>query len=282
MRYEASFFTSSNISLRLSGICIHSCFSIRLVGNLVGLDEIVTVDGNDAIQKTNFSLSPHVAKSSSAKRGKSQSKLTAPSAGSTAYRKRVLSDTHRDSVSAVSDLRLHKRGKTQTEQEEEDDCIIVDPDAVEFEPTTSSKPSSRVSGSKKTVTPSPHPSSRPKQSSSNNLTPVRLSKDSSSFARSDKSNRSRPNDTGSNWSNRTATNTNRKGPRNARSSSWFSEKRQQKNSQQTAFHSPKGMHELVPLMCLTLEQRPHDLPFIASRHPSPIRKPVRILPVRSK
>ena len=45
---------------------------IRLVSNLVGLDEQVTIDGNCKIQKSSFDLSPAVAKSSKGKKKQSK------------------------------------------------------------------------------------------------------------------------------------------------------------------------------------------------------------------
>ncbi|KAL9182447.1 hypothetical protein ACHAXT_013099 [Thalassiosira profunda] len=207
---------------------------IRLVGNLVGIDEQVTVDGNDRIQKSSFSLSPHVAKSSATK-GKKQSKLnlTQPPATS---RKRTI-DAHRDSVTNVSDLRLHKRGKAPKGRgDDDDDCVIVDTEAVEFEVSSNEPPktAAQKSGRKKSVTPSPHPRS--------NLTPVRNTA-STAAPRSEKTARSNAYSSAgrrnnhSSWSKTTATS--RKGPRNARSSSWFQEKKQQTGAQKTAFHSPK-------------------------------------------
>ena len=208
---------------------------IRLVSNLVGLDEQVTVDGNDKINKSSFSLTPAASKKKSLK-GKKQSTLfSQPSAATTASRKRRQFDSHRDSMSRVSDLRLHKRGKStkDTEIEEEgDECIIVDPEAVEYEASSSRQ--TKQSGSKKSVTPSPYPRTK-QQSNANNLTPLRNT--ASSMQRSEKTTSRTPPQTNSKWAKNNA-NSNRRGPRNARSS-WFQEKSQQKSSQQTAFHSPK-------------------------------------------
>ncbi|KAL7539117.1 hypothetical protein ACHAXR_010579 [Thalassiosira sp. AJA248-18] len=212
---------------------------IRLVSNLVGLDEQVTVDGNDHIQRSSFSLSPHVATKSSSTKSKKQSKsaLTKPPALS---RKRSVNN-HRDSVSGVSDLRLHKRGKAQKVQDNNDDCIIVDPDAMEYDVSKPSNVAAQKSSKKKMVTPSPHP--RAKHQNSNNLTPVR-NPASLSGQRSVNTNHSQPQNSTSgrrlyNSSSSKNTASNRKGPRNARSSSWFKEKKQQKSAQQTAFNSPK-------------------------------------------
>jgi len=202
---------------------------IRLVSNLVGLDEQVTIDGNCKIQKSSFDLSPAVAKSSKGK--KKQSKIFAQPPPTTTSRKRQTFDgSHRNSVSKVSDMRLHKRGRAEKKDkvQEDDDCIIIDPDAVEYDLT--SRPAKELGG-KKSVTPSPHPRTGRENRQQKNLTPVRGTTATSS-QRSEKTNQT------SKWSKNTNNNNNRRGPRNARSS-WFQEKSSQKTAQQTAFHSPK-------------------------------------------
>ena len=217
------------------------------MSNLVGLDEQVTVDGNDKVQKSSFSLTPTLAKSSSGGKGKKQSKLFANN-NPTTSRKRQSFDSHRNSVSKVSDMRLHKRGKTQKEKclEEDDECIIVDPEAVEYElskPSNTALPQKASRKKSSSVTPSPHPRSSNQQDSNNNLTPVRNTT-GASRQRNETSRRTQPQGqqssgrgpNSSTWSKNTTSN--RRGPRNARSS-WFQEKTQQKTSQQTAFHSPK-------------------------------------------
>ena len=217
---------------------------IRLVSNLVGLDEQVAIDGNDRVQNSAFALSPHIVTSSkaSSSKGRKQSKLTLTTkkAPATSHKRSV--DNHRGSVSNVSDLRLHKKGKFQMDQEEDDDddCIIVDPDATEYAGSIPSKATAPKTGKKKLVTPSPHP--RTKKQNTDSLTPARNNA-SSATQRKERASRSqstyssnRPHN--SSWS-KNSTNNSRKGPRNARASSWFNDKRQQKNSQQTAFNSPK-------------------------------------------
>ncbi|KAL7551782.1 hypothetical protein ACHAWF_014973 [Thalassiosira exigua] len=201
---------------------------VRLVSNLVGLDEQVAVDGNDKIQKSSFSLSPKVAKSSSTK-GKTQSTATKPPPPSS--RKRA-ADAHRNAVSNVSDLRLHKRGKVRR-GDEDDDCVIIDPDAVDFaeKPNASGKQSSR----NKKVTPSPHPRKKDDKEGESNLSPVPYP--TSPFPRSENASVAQSQrTTTSSWSKNTARSSRK--PRNVRSS-WFREKKSQKTSQQTAFSSPK-------------------------------------------
>ena len=192
---------------------------IRLVSNLVGLDELVTIDGAGDVQKSSFTLSPTVAHSANGR--KNQSQLSFAPASS---RKRSL-ETHRKSVSNVTDLRLHKRCK----DDEDDDCIIIDPAAVEYKASESSGLAEENPRSKKVVTPSPHPHTK----SANN--------DSTSFSRGDSTTTRPPPKPSSrhqaasnpSWSNNPRTI--RKGPRNSNRSSWFQEKTQQKTTQQTAF-----------------------------------------------
>ena len=129
----------------------------------VGLDELVTIDGAGDVQKSSFTLSPTVAHSANGR--KNQSQLSFAPASS---RKRSL-ETHRNSVSNVTDLRLHKRCK----DDEDDDCIIIDPAAVEYKASESSGLAEENPRSKKVVTPSPHPHTK----SANN--------DSTSFSRGD-------------------------------------------------------------------------------------------------
>lgn len=133
---------------------------IRLISNLVGLDEQVTVDGNDRIEKSAFSLSPKVAKSTT-KSKKSQS--SAKPSGSNGKR---LFDSHRSAVSNVNDLRLHKKGKLDNAPNNSNECIEIDSDTEPGPSTVMGKQPAR----KKPVTPSPHPAT--KSSVKNDLTPM--------------------------------------------------------------------------------------------------------------
>jgi hypothetical protein len=191
------------------------------VSNLVGLDEQVNVEGLGEVQKSSFSLSPTLAKGK-----KNQSQLTLPPA--TSGQKRPF-DRHRNSVSKVSDLRLHKRGKDQKERD--DDCIIIDSEAVEYDVRVAEE----RSHSKKLVTPSPHPHS--KKQNTKRMTPA-CDTTSSSVSRSNNSDCVQPQNIsggGSNTSSRPNTmRSKRKGPLNNKLP-WLQEKSKQKTSQQIAF-----------------------------------------------
>ena len=112
---------------------------IKLIGNLVGLDKQITVDGNDCIEKSSFSLSPTVVKTIT-KNKTSQEAVKKPSE---VAKKRQL-DYH-TSISDVIDLRLHKRGKNEGGSTE--------PGYNDRSPC----PVSNKTATKKAVTPSPHP-----------------------------------------------------------------------------------------------------------------------------
>jgi hypothetical protein len=199
-------------------LCI---YSICLVSNLIGLDDHVTIDGNDDIEKSPVFLSQSVSKSTSAKGTKQRKKcIIAPPPS----RKRTI-DTHRDSVSNVSDLRLQKRGKVQKEQIS--DCMMSKP--LDSEAATQTTTSTN-----KLVTPSPHPDYR--RQNSETTTP-RRNDILSSTKRSEITNQyhalplmgQHPNNNPSLKSARV-----RAGQDNSRSS-WFQEKNHQKTAQQTAF-----------------------------------------------
>ena len=196
-------------------------YSVCLVSNLVGLDEHVTIDGNDDIEKSPVFLSQSVSNSSSAKGKKQrQQPIVAPPSS----HKRTI-ETHRDSVSNVSDLRLQKRGKVQREQRT--DCVIS-------KPLDSEAATQPTSSTKKLVTPSPHPYS--KRQNSQTATP-RRSDILTSTKKSEATNQNqappltgqRPNNNPSLTSARV-----RAGQNNSRSS-WFKEKNHQTTAQQTAF-----------------------------------------------
>jgi hypothetical protein len=196
--------------------------SICLVSNLVGLDEQVTVDGNDNIVKSPILLSQSASKSTATKGKKRQQSIVAPLSSN----KRPL-EAHRTSVSNVSDLRLQKRGKVQEERTV--DCHIPQlSDSEEAsQPTTSTQ--------KNQVTPSPHPHT--KHQDSETATP-RRNFTSSSGKRDVTTNQyqalpltgQRP----MNNSSLASTRMKRGGQNNSRSS-WFQEKSHQKTAQQTAF-----------------------------------------------
>ena len=197
-----------------------SCVSsIRLVSSLVGLDEQVTVHGNEErIEKSSFSLTPAMTKSSAAHEKQSTISKT----------KRKLFDDHRKTVSAVKDVRLHKRKKTNKEHKD-NDCVIVDSDAVECVPKPS-KMTHQKPRSKKTVTPSPHP--RNVERESNDLTPVRNTTSLPVSRNETASDAPRHRSNSSKYARN-----NQKGQ--GKSSSWFRDQTQVKKNQQTAFHSPK-------------------------------------------
>jgi hypothetical protein len=207
--------------------------SLLLVGNLVGLDEQVTVDGNDDIEKSPALLSHSVSKppSTTVKKQRQQSIAPPPSSS-----KRPL-ETHRDSVSYVSDLRMQKRGKVQTEQTV--DRIISEPVDTEAaaQPSTSTK---------NLVTPSPHPHT--KHQNADTATP-RRNVTSSSGKRDETNTQPRSHSlTGHRPNNPSlaSARANRGGKNNSRSS-WFQEKSQQKTAQQTAFSE----YQVVILFNLT-------------------------------
>ena len=200
------------------------------MSNLIGLDEQVAVDGNeDRIERSSFSLTPTLAKSSKKGTKKQQSKLPSKQPPPATTRKRLF-DGHRDAVSNVKDLRL-KRGRVEKEQDG-DECVIVDPEAVEYVPNPS-KESTKQSSVQTLVTPSPHP--RANGNSNGTLTPVRNAASASN--RGGKPTQSSRAASGPQPNKYTATQ--RKGPRNGNRSSWFQEKRNVKQTQQTAFNSPK-------------------------------------------
>ena len=195
-----------------------SFFSIRLLGNIVGIDEKVAVDGNDSIEKSSFKLSPAAARASSTvpKTKKPSQKAKTPS-------KRLFS--HQSSVSNVSDLRLHKKGR------KDEDCIVLDSDSDNDRGLNKSE--QKQTGSQTIVTPSPHPSRRQTQQQPNN-TPLYNSSRSSSQ-------QGKGGGTGRTTSSHFATNPTSGKNRVVRnkSSSWFQQKKQQKTSQSSAFNSPK-------------------------------------------
>jgi len=127
-------------------------------------------------------------------------------------------ETHRDSGSYVSDLRLQKRGKVQTEQTV--DRIISEPVDTEAaaQPSTSTK---------NLVTPSPHPHT--KHQNVDTATPRRKRDETNTQSRSHSLTGHRPNNP-----SLASARANRGGKNNSRSS-WFQEKSQQKTAQQTAF-----------------------------------------------
>lgn len=191
--------------------------SVRLLGNIVGIDEKVAVDGNDSIEKSSFKLSPAAARvSSSAPKTK---KKPAQKAKPSSPRKRLF-NSHQSSVSTVSDLRLHKRGRNNKDTKIDEDCIVVDSDSdIEDPPHSKNEREQKKTWSQKLVTPSPHPSRRQshqQQQPSN----VRAPKGKTSPHFSNKSS----------GKSRAVRNT---------TSSWFREKKQQKTSQSSAFNSPK-------------------------------------------
>eukprot|EP00804_Cyclotella_cryptica_P018375 CCRYP_015473-RA/>CCRYP_015473-RA protein AED:0.16 eAED:0.29 QI:0/0.37/0.22/1/1/1/9/0/1809 len=135
---------------------------IRLISNLVGLDEQLSVDGNDRVEKSLFSLSPVVAKSATKSKTSQICSKPSESAGKRAF------ESHRSSVSNVGDMRLHKRGKVVLAQSRTD-CIEID-SGVEEDHGSSKAYFKTPSAKKKAVTPSPHPA--PKPSIQNDLTPT--------------------------------------------------------------------------------------------------------------
>ncbi len=209
---------SMKLCLPALRLCI---YSICLVSNLVGLDEHVTIDGNDDIEKSPVFLSQSVSKSTSAKgtKQRQKSQIALPSS-----HKRTM-ETHRDSVSNVSDLRLQKRGKVQKEQRS--DYIISKP----LESEAATQPTFIT---KKLVTPSPHPYS--KRQNSETTTP-RGNDILSSTERREATNQYHPPPPTGQRPNNNPSLTNarvRAGQNNSRSS-WFKERNHQTTAQQTAF-----------------------------------------------
>lgn len=197
------------------------------MSNLVGLDEQVSIDGNDDIEKSPVLLSQAVAKFSSSK-GKRQSQLPLLPSSS---QKRPL-DSHRNTVSGVNDRRLHKRGAVQNEYY--NPCVTLDPETLDHDLIKSSNMATQPSATKNMVTPSPHPHIKHQNSN----THIYSRNDSSSFTKkSEMINRSRPQplmEHRSSNSSLSSARIKRAGPHISRSS-WFQEKSQQKTAQQTAF-----------------------------------------------
>ncbi len=200
------------------------------MSNLVGLDEQVSVEGLGEVQKSPFSLSPTAPRG---KKNQSHPSLQQSTSG----KKRPFFDIHRNSVLEVSDVRLHRRGKDVEEQV--DDCIIIDAEAVEYDESESSKVVEERSRSKKTiVTPSPHPHTKNQNAeqsfpASDTASPLmsRCENTTSSQSRFVSSHSGRRSNTPSWQQNVSST---RKGARNERSK-WFQVKAQQRTAQQTAF-----------------------------------------------
>ena len=187
---------------------------IRLVSNLAGLDEQVTIDGNDKIQKSKaFTFSPKSTTSNN--KGKKQGKIVLAEKPPLTSKKRRIETSHRDSVSNVNDMRLRSKKKRTTSAKnraDNDSVIIIDDEAVEFEPHLPSE--------NRGVTPSPHPKSA-------NTPPPTTRASTAGNSRS--------------YSYRTSAKSQSVGTsRKQRDSrSWFQDKRNQKTSQQIAFRSPK-------------------------------------------
>ena len=135
---------------------------IRLISNLIGLDEQTSVDGNGRIEKSSFSLSPTVVKSTIRSK-KSKAATLKPSESA----KKRLFD-HRDSVSNINDMRLHKRKKANAPKKTE--CIEIDSDDENDRNSSSLAPNK--STTKKAVTPSPHPASKLSGQTQGTLTPT--------------------------------------------------------------------------------------------------------------
>lgn len=194
----------------------------------------MAVDGNDRIEKSSFKLSPANARVSStstkskkpAQTQTSKSKKTNPPSP----RKRLF-NSHQGSVSNVSDLRLHKKGRPNKGTKDEG-CIIVDSDSDNENPRSLDDSDEQKTTRKQSfVTPSPHPNRR--QSQQPNTAPLYNSSRSNSQQGKNSSGRSTS-------SPHFASNTRGKS-RTVRnqSSSWYQQKKQQKTTQSTAFHSPK-------------------------------------------
>ena len=137
-------------------------------------------------------------------------------------------NSHQSSLSNVSDLRLHKRGRNNKNKTDED-CIVIDSDSDTEKPRSLNKKEQEKTG-KSFVTPSPHPSRRQTQQQVTQKGPTPLYNSS----RSHRGNR----ETSQTISTHFATNRDKSRVRNT-SSSWFQQKKQQKTSQSFAFNSPK-------------------------------------------
>uniref|UniRef100_A0A7S2P7S2 DNA 3'-5' helicase n=1 Tax=Skeletonema marinoi TaxID=267567 RepID=A0A7S2P7S2_9STRA len=204
---------------------------IRLLGNIVGIDEKVAVDGNDSIEKSSFKLSPAAARASSSA---PKTKKPAPKAKPPSPRKRLF-NSHQSSVSKVSDLRLHKRGRINKNTSKDEDCIVVDSDSDTENPHSLNKGQQQKPKSQTLVTPSPHPSRRQTQQQQTNTTPAPLynsSRSSSQQRNAGASGRTKSSHFAANTSSKS------RAVRNT-TSSWFQQKKQQKTSQSSAFNSPK-------------------------------------------
>lgn len=257
---------------------------IRLISNLVGLDEQKTVDGNDRIEKSSFSLSPTVVKSTvKAKRSEAASKPPETA-------KKRLFESERSSLSNVSDLRLHKRGKFDRAQKKTERIEINsdDEDARNFASTSREPPT------QKAVTPSPHPATKFSEEQRASSTPTFRTRPTS-----DKINRScTPSARNSNPYSSKKMGTNRRNMQNrckwnqdvssrslsiSRPNLTFLinialQKRDHKSTQQRAFHSPKEN----PFS--TFAYDPNDMEKNLSAAASGSQKPSRqsILPPRSQ
>ena len=241
MKHPFSSFHQIAISYSLLStiICMSFILSIRLLGNIVGIDEKVAVDGNDAIEKSSFKLSPAAARvSSSAPKTKKPAQKKKPSSP----RKRLF-NSHQSSVSEVSDLRLHKRGRVNKETAKDENFIVVDSDSDIENPNSLNESEQDDNGSQKLVTPSPHPSRRQshqQRQSSNTPAPRYNSSRSTSqqgkFGASGRTKSSHFVNANNTAGKNTASKS--RAVRNT-TSSWFQQKKQQKTSQLTAFNSPK-------------------------------------------
>ena len=232
---STTFSSSSPFSTRpLTYISSLIMLSIRLLGNIVGIDEKNAVDGNDSIEKSSFKLSPAAARVSSSA---PKTKKPAPKKKPSSPRKRLF-NSHQSSVSEVSDLRLHKRGRTNKETAKVEKFIVVDSDDSDIEnPDSLNESEQKETGGQKLVTPSPHPSRRQshhqQQPPSNTPTPLyNSSRSSSQQGKFGASGRTKSSHFANNTSGKS------RAVRNT-TSSWFQQKKQQKTSQSSAFNSPK-------------------------------------------
>ncbi len=192
------------------------------------------MDGNDAIEKSSFKLSPAAARvSSSAPKTKKPAQKKKPSSP----RKRLF-NSHQSSVSEVSDLRLHKRGRVNKETAKDENFIVVDSDSDIENPNSLNESEQDDTGSQKLVTPSPHPSRRQshqqRQSSNTRAPRYNSSRSSSQQGNFGASGRTKS----SHFANTNSTAGKSRAVRNT-TSSWFQQKKQQKTSQLSAFNSPK-------------------------------------------
>ena len=190
------------------------------------------MDGNDSIEKSSFKLSPAAARASSSA---PKTKKPAPKAKPPSPRKRLF-NSHQSSVSKVSDLRLHKRGRINKNTSKDEDCIVVDSDSDTENPHSLNKGQQQKTKSQTLVTPSPHPSRRQtQQQQQTNNTPAPLynsSRSSSQQRNAGASGRTKSSHFAANTSSKS------RAVRNT-TSSWFQQKKQQKTSQSSAFNSPK-------------------------------------------